>query len=187
MGKVIRYAATAFVFIVCGLFILRCCMAADKSKFSALTATDALRSAWADGESEVLTCRVEAELAEDGYFSAYGFFWNPESGEMQFAVRWNNSVYRYTDMPEGHEYVFEVRNETTGETWPARAIAADSMSVYNYRKMTAEGVTIGEGDLVSVVMLLRDGFESRQVLKHAEQPLGPAKIKKAFLEEIGNS
>ena len=185
MGKVIKNVALAFVFLVCALFILRCCLAADKSKFSAPQATDALRQAWADGDSELLTCRVEAELAEDGYFAAYGFFWNPESGEVQLAVRWNNSVYRYTDMPEGHEFSFILRDETTGESWPGRTVASDKLSIYNYRKLIFDGVNVGEGDLLTAIMELRDGFESRQVLKYEEQPMTAVKLKKAFLEQVG--
>ena len=184
MGKIVKTAALTLLFVVIALFVLRCCLAADKSKFSALTPTDALRGAWADGESEILTCRVEAELAADGYFSAYGFYYSPESGEVQFAVRWNRSVYRYTDMPEGHEFVFRLRDETTGEEWPASAIGADSMSVYSYRKMAVEGVRADDASQLTVVMELRDGFESTQVLKHAEQVFVPYKPKKGFLEEI---
>ena len=184
-GKIIKTAALAFLFIVIALFVLRCCLAADKSRFSGLTPTDALRSAWADGESEILSCRVEAELAADGYFSAYGFYYNPESGEVQFAVRWNRSVYRYTDMPEGHEFVFLLRDEVTGTEWPATAIEADSMSVYSYRKLVVEGVHADDGSQLTAVMVLRDGFESTQVLKHAEQVFVPYKPKKGFLEEIG--
>ena len=183
-GKIIKTAATAFVFVVIAMFVIRCCMAADKSKFSVLTPTDALRAAWSDGESDILTCKVEAELSADGYFAAYGFYYNPESGEVQFAVRWNRSVYRYTDMPEGHEFAFRLRNEATGEEWPARAIDADAMSVYSYRKMLAEGVRLDDASQLSVVMELRDGFESVQVLKHAEQPLVEYKPKKDFLSEV---
>ena len=185
MGKIVKRAATAIVFIIIGLFVIRCCMAADKSKFSSLTATDALKAAWADGESEILTVRVESEIAKDGYFSAYGFYYNPESGEVQFAVRWNRSVYRYTDMAEGHEFVFHLLNETTGETFPAHAAESDSLSVYQYRKMIAEGVRVGNEEQLTVVMELRDGFESVQVLKYAEQPFETYKVKSGFLREVG--
>ena len=185
MGKFVKRAATAIVFIVCGLFIIRCCMAADKSKFSGLVVTDALRQAYADGQSEIVTVKVESELAKDGYFAAYGFYYNPESGEVQFAVRWNESVYRYTDMEPGHEFSFHLENETTGETWPAEAIDSASLSVYRYRKMTAEGVKVADDELLTAVMELRDGFESRQVLKYAEQPFKPAKLPRSFLKDLG--
>ena len=184
MGKIIKRIATAILLLVCLMFIIRCCMAADKSKFSDLYATDALKSAWTDGESEILTVKVHAEMAQDGYFSAYGFYYNPESGEVQFAVRWNRSVYTYTDMEPGHEFSFHLLNETTGAVYPAFAVAEDSMTLYQYRKMLAEGVSVGEDEQLTVVMELRDGFESKQVLKYAEQVWKPYKVKKSFLKEV---
>ncbi len=184
-GKVVRITATVFVFVIIGLFIIRCWMAADKSRFSDLVPTDALRSAWADGDSEILTVKVESELAKDGYFAAYGFYYNPESGEVQFAVRWNRSVYRYTDMPEGHEFSFSLLNETTGEVWPAETAESGSMSIYQYRRMRAEGVSVGDGEQLTVVMELRDGFDSRQVLKYAEQPFETVRVRAKLLKELG--
>lgn len=183
-GKIVRIAASVFVFAVIGLFVIRCWMVADKSRFSSPIPTDALRSAWADGESEMLTVKISAELAEDGYFSAYAFFYNPESGEAQFAVRWNRSVYRYTDMPVGHEFTFFLLNETTGEVFPAVAVESAHMSIYQYRRMIAEGVKVGPDEQLTAVMDLRDEFESRQVLKYAEQPFVPAKVRGKLLKQL---
>ena len=183
-GKVVRIAATVFVFVVIGLFVIRCWMAADKSRFSDPIPTDALRSAWADGESEMLTVKISAELAKDGYFSAYGLYYNPESGEAQFAVRWNRSVYGYTDMPEGHEFTFYLLNETTGEVFPAQAVESAHMSVYQYRRMIAEGVRVAADEQLTAVMDLRDEFDSRQVLKYAEQPFVSAKLKGKLLKQL---
>lgn len=185
-GRVVRIAATTVVFVIIGLFVIRCWMVADKSRFSDLVPTDALRSAWADGESEILTVKVESELAKDGYFAAYGFYYNPESGEVQFAVRWNRSVYRYTDMPEGHEFSFSLLNETTGAVYPAEAVESGSMSIYSYRRMRAEGVKVENEEQLTAVMELRDGFDSRQVLKYAEQPFLTYKVKAKFIKSLAN-
>jgi len=183
-GKVVRIVATVFVFVVIGLFVIRCWMVADKSRFSDPIPTDALRSAWADGESGMLTVKISAELAKDGYFSAYGFYFNPESGEAQFAVRWNRSVYSYTDMPEGHEFTFYLLNETTGAVYPASAVESASMSIYQYRRMIAEGVSVGEDEQLTAVMELRDEFDSRQVLKYAEQPFNEYRLKGKLLKQL---
>ena len=183
-GRVVRIAATVIIFLVIGLFVLRCCMVADKSRFSSLMPTDALRSAFADGESEILTVKVEAELASDGYFAAYAFFYNPESGEVQLAVRWNRSVYRYTDMAQGHEFSFYLLNETTGETYPAAAVGSAHMSMYQYRKLLCPGVSLAADEQLTAVMELRDGFESRQVLKYAEQDFKTCKIPSKILRQL---
>ncbi len=183
-GRIVRIAATTVVFVVIGLFVIRCCMVADKSRFSSLMPTDAVKNAFADGESVLYTVKVESEMAEDGYFAAYGFYYNPESGEVQFAVRWNRSVYRYTDMPEDHEFSFYLLNETTGQICPAVSAGSERMSMYQYRKMLAEGVELAEDEQLTAVMVLRDGFESRQVLKYAEQKWTEYTPKAKLLEEL---
>ena len=73
-GKIAKILALIFIFSVCGLFVRRCCMVADKSRFSSPAPTEALRAAFADGESGIKTVKVSAELADDGYFAAYAVF-----------------------------------------------------------------------------------------------------------------
>lgn len=176
MVKIIKRIATALLFIVCGMFILRCCLVADKSIFDDLYATDSLRTAYADGEFAVQTVEVEREIADDGYFAAYAFCFVPETGEVQVTVRWNDSVYDYTGMTPGHEYSFHLLNEATGETFPLTALDAEKRLMYSYRKLSASGVNLGEADTLTVVMELRDGFESTQVIRYGEQPLEEYKL-----------
>ncbi len=185
MVKIIKNTATVILFIICAMFILRCCMVADKSVFDELYLTDALTSAAADGIPEVKTVKVEREIADDGYFSAYAFYYVPENGEVQVTVRWNDSVYDYTSMTEGHEYSFHLLNETTGETFPLEAIDAKKRSIYNYRKLDATSVSLGEADTLTVVMELRDGFESTQVVRFGEQPLEEYRLSRAERRELG--
>ena len=184
MEKVVKTIGVIIVLSLCGMFVIRCILVADKSAFSSPSATDALKSAYADGESLTYTVEISPEMAEDGYFSAYGFYYNVESGEVQFAVRWNNSVYDYTDMEKGYEYTFLLRNETTGEEYAAVSFDSTEKFMYNYRHLKAEGVSIGENDEVTAIMELRDGFESRQVIKYGEQPMEEYKIKSGFKKEL---
>lgn len=184
MGKIFWRITTAVILIFCGLIIWRCCIAADKSKFSDLTVTDSLTQAYSDGESVIYTVKVAAELADDGYFTTYGFFYNPESSEVQLAVRWNDSVYEYTDMEEGHEYSFYLLNETTGEKYPATAVDSARATMYNYRKLIAPGVKLENEEKLVIVMELRDGYESSMVIKHAEQPFEAYKLPKKLAEEL---
>lgn len=172
------------MFTICGLFILRCCMVSDKSVFDEIYPTDALRSAYSDGESLMYTVDMQAELADDGYFAAYAFYYNPESGEVQLAVRWNDSVYDYTGMEVGHEYVFHLLNETTGKIYPAETVDSTERLMYSYRKLVIPGVAINEGDQITAVMELRDGFESTQVLKYGEQELEEYRVRGSLLKEL---
>lgn len=184
MGKIIKNTVMAIMFILCAMFIFRCCLVSDKSVFDDLTVTDSLRSAYSDGESVIYTAHQYDELSEDGYFSAYAFYYNPESGEVQFAVRWNDSVYEYTEMDEGHEYAFHLLNEATGEIYPAEAIDSKEKLMYNYRKLTVPGMVIGQTDQITAVMELRDGFESTQVMKYDGQELEEYKVKGKLLDEL---
>ena len=187
MVKIIKRIATAILFIICGMFIFRCCMVADKSIFDELYATDTLVTAYADGDFAVKTVKVEKEIADDGYFSAYAFYFIPETGEVQVTVRWNDSVYGYTDMTQGHEYVFRLLNEATGETFPLTSLEAKKRAIYNYRKLTASGVNLGDADTLTVVMELRDGFESTQVVRYGEQPLEDYKLSGGDKKTLGGN
>lgn len=184
MGKIIGRIATIIIFILCGLLIWRCCLVSDKSKFSTPSATEALKSAYSDGESDIFTVDVAAELADDGYFCAYGFYYNAESGEVQVAVRWNNSVYGYTDLDEGHEFSFYLLNETTEEKYPLAVIGSDKANMYNYRQLSAADVKLENDEKLTIVMELPDDYESSQVLKHAEQPFETYKLPKKLAAEL---
>lgn len=176
MEKFVKNFATAIVLIVCAMFVVRCFMVADKSTFSKPLKTDAMTAAYADGESVTYTVDIQKEISDDGYFSAYAFYYTPESGEVQLTVRWNNSVYEYTDMTEGHEFSFYLLNETTGAKYPMTAVESKDKNIYNFRRLTASGVTISDTDSVIAVMELRDGFESTHPIKYAEQPMDECKV-----------
>lgn len=179
MEKFVKYTASAILFILCGMFIFRCCMVADKSTFDSLDLTDGLASALADGETTVWTVdRVEREISESGYFCAYAFYWIPESSEVQCTVRWNDSAYEYTGMDAGYEYTFHLLNETTGETFPCTAISSEKNSIYNFRKLVSSGVNLTDTERLTVVMELRDGYTDTQIIKFAEQPMKEYKVPK---------
>ena len=185
MEKFVKYAATAILFILCGMFVFRCCMVADKSTFSDLAVTPGLTEAYADGDSTVYTVpRVEREISESGYFCAYGFYWIPETGEVQVTVRWNDSAYEYTGMEAGLDYTFHLLNETTGETFSCEAIGSEKNGIYNFRKLIASGVNLTETERLTVVMELRDGYTDTQIIKFAEQPVKTYKIPSSLLKEI---
>lgn len=184
MGKVIKTIGALIVLLLCGLFVFRCAIASDKSMFSKPIATERFSEAYADGESLTYTVDIAGELSTDGYFSVYGFYYNTESGEAQFAVRWNDSVYKYTDMESGHEFSFLLRNDTTGDEFPAECVDSGEKWMYSYRRLIAEGVSVGENDQLSAVMQLRDGFESVHVIKYDEQPFDEYKLKSSLLKEL---
>ena len=167
MKKFVKILATVIVFGFIGLFIFRCCMSADKSVFSEPVMTDAISAL--DGEYTLYTHTQTTELSTDGYFKAYKMYYCPEAREVQLAVRWNDSAYSYTDMPEGYEFTFRVKNDTTGEEYPCEVIESDKKAIYNYRRIVAEGVSLASDEQLSVIMEVNDTYESTQIVKCAEQ------------------
>jgi len=185
MEKFVKYTATAILFIVCAMFVFRCCMVADKSTFDELAVTPGLTAALADGESDIYSVpRVEREISESGYFCAYAYYWIPEAGEIQCTVRWNDSAYEYTGMTEGTEYVFHLLNETTGETFPCTVLDSAKKGIYNFRKLAASNASVTDTERLTVVMELRDGYTDTQIIKFAEQPMSKYKVPTSLLKEI---
>jgi len=178
MKKFVKIFAYIIIFTLCGAFILRCFLVADKSLFSKLSVTEEMKAAYTEeGAGDfVKTVDISAEISEDGYFCAYGFYYIPSVNQAQLAVRWNDSVYGYTDMEEGTEFSFLLLNETTGESYPCEAVDAKEKYMYNFRKLVAKDVSFGPDDQIVAVMLLRDGFTSKQVICYAEQPLEDHKL-----------
>ncbi len=181
MQKFVKVFGYIIIFTLCAAFIIRCIMVADKSVFSKLTVTDEMIAAYTEDSAVgfVKTVDIAAELSDDGYFSAYAFYYTPSASQAQLTVRWNDSVYEYTAMEFGTEFEFELLNETTGESYPCQTVDAKEKTIYNFRKLMADGVVFGPDDEIVIVMKLRDGFTSRQVICYAEQPLEDYKLSKA--------
>lgn len=184
MEKFVKNFATFILLAVCAMFVIRCFMVADKSVFSKPMPTDLLKSAYSDGESVTYTVDIQKEISDDGYFSAYAFYYTPESGEVQLAVRWNDSVYEYTDIAAGHEFSFYLLNETTGAKYPMTAVESKDKNIYNFRRLTAEGVSLGENEQMVVVMELRDGYVSTHPLKYAEQMMDEYRLPSSVRKEM---
>jgi len=177
MKKFVKIFAYVILFTLCAAFIIRCIMVADKSTFSKLTVTEEMVAAYSGESAEfVKTVDISDEIAADGYFCAYGFYYVPSAGQAQLAVRWNDSVYKYTEIPFGTEFEFELLNETTGVSYPAETVDAKEKTIYNFRKLIVNGVEFGPDDEIVIVMNLRDGFTSRQVICYAEQSMEEYKL-----------
>jgi len=185
MEKTVKRIGVVLVAVLCGLFIFRCCMVADTSVFGKPTATDALREAYADGESVLYRHDQTEEIADDGYFAAYAMYYNPESGEVQLAVRYNNSVYDYTYTEEGTEFSFVLENETTGERFPCEIIESKNRSLYRYRRLRTTVTSIDSADQIVAVMLVNDEYESRQVVKYDGQPWKEYAITSSLKKALG--
>ena len=186
MKKFVKILASVIVFLIIGLFIFRCCMVADRSFGKTPYPTDALKTAFADGDAVVYTHDQTAEIASDGYFSAFNLFYCPEAEEAQFSVRWNDSAYEYTDTEVGHEFTFVLVNETTGDEYPCSVIESDSRALYNYRRLAVQDAVISSGDQISAHMIVNDGYSSKQVIKYDGQAFKEYKLPAKLLNELAD-
>jgi len=172
MKKFVKIFAYVIIFTLCASFIIRCIMVADKSPFAKPVMTDEMIAAYTEEDvGFIQTVDVAPEMSESGYFCAYGFYYVPTVGQAQLAVRWNDSAYKYTDVTPGTEFAFELVNETTGERYPCRAVEEKERTLYNFRRLIADGAVFGPDDEIAVVMSIRDGYTDRQIVCYAEQPM----------------
>ncbi len=189
MKKFVKIFAYVIIFTLFGAFIIRCIMVADKSTFAKPMMTAQMIDAYSDGAADgfVQTVDVAREMSEAGYFCAYGFYYVPAVSQAQVTVRWNDSAYTYTDMAEGTEFAFVLRNETTGEEFPAVAVEEKEKSIYNFRRLVIDNVTFGADDELAVVMLLRDGHTDRQIVRAEGQPVESYRLSGKELALLGGA
>ena len=183
MNKAIKIVATVVVILLCGMFIFGCCMASDRSVYSVPYATDALKDAYSDGESVIYKHLQTTEISPDGYFSAYSLYYNPESGEAQVAVRWNDSIHRYTDTEPGTEFGFILVNNTTGEEYPCTIIESSEKSIYNYRHYACTADFSSE-DQISAALMITDDYRSEMIVKYPGQAFTEYKLPKKLVNDL---
>lgn len=169
-AKIIKTFIYAVVLLLCALIILRCCASGDRSSFTELSVTPAMVDAYADGEFEILRLEEDAsEITSDGYFSAYGFRYIPETKELQITVRWNVSTWEYLNLPADTTLDFYLCcNDDTATLRTPDRIEASTKSLYRYEKLSWSNVELGEDDW-QVYMDRQDGEYSIAPIRYKEQ------------------
>jgi len=170
VGRIAKNTVIFLLFFICGLFIFRCCFAADRSTLNDIIPTDGLRAAYAaDGELEILSHEVVREISEDGYMAAYAFVWIPEAGEVQLTVRYNDSVYEYNGLPAGDTFTFVLTDSKSGKVYEAAVLAEEKKWMYNFRRLSFSGVEITEGNDLVLCMLCGGEEISQDTVHYADQ------------------
>ena len=188
-GRIAKGIVVAFVAIFNIMFIFRCCVAADQSHLNTLIATDALRTAYADGDAGIITHDMAAEIAENGYMSCYAFAWSPEAEEVQITVRYNNSVYEYNGLPEGDEFLFTLKESVTGTIYTPSHIETDEMWMYNYRRLVFSNVEADEASNLVLFMHHGETQISSDTIHYADQNVvnEPYKLSRKEKEALGGN
>lgn len=169
-SKIIKIFIKVVILVLCGLIILRCCASGDRSSYTDLLVTPEMSAAYVNGTLEVLKLEEDAsEITTDGYFSAYGFRYVPETKQLQVTVRWNVSTWDYLNLPEGTEMDFYLCcNDDTSTFRVPDVVESYEKSLYQYRVLQWNDVEIGE-DNWQVYMDRQDGEYSVAAIRYMEQ------------------
>lgn len=200
--KWLKHIIKGFVVICCIALIWRVLFAGSEATLDELIPTTALSQVYKDkGDIEILTNEIADEISESGYFSAYSFFYSPETKEVQVTVRYNNSTldalhdfdfYLYTVdtsvAPVDTEIATGESNNTVEDGvrlhngYPMSEILepvaeytqTDEILFYNYEKLVFRGVEVKEGTniIISLCAAGDKDDEKAVITAHfAEQPL----------------
>ena len=182
--KIIGRLFLTLLFLIIAFLVIRVVIASDESVMDDIIATDNLKEAYKNGESEIfaLTHNVPYQISEkDGYFSAYSFVYIPSANQLQIVVRYNNTVYRQLadreaekvekdplydaiTVSEGEEFLFVLRNEKTGEEILPTVVESAEKWMYQYRRLVFDGVTVDKECDLWIDMRPADGEETINML-----------------------
>lgn len=169
-GTVAKIFVSAIVFILCGLFILRCCVAADEGVLSTLTITDMLREAYAaDPNMEMLTHDTPFEISEDGYMTAYALVIIPKAEQVQITVRYNDSIFSYNNLPEDAPFTYTLTDSESGAVIAAVPAEQAEKWMYNYRRLVFDGVPFTEESNLTVAIWCGEEKITEELIHHADQ------------------
>lgn len=169
-GTVAKIVVSAIVFILCGLFILRCCVAADESVLHTLTVNDALKAAYAANPSlSMITHDTPFEISEDGYMSAYGLIIIPDLSQVQITVRYNDSITDYNRLPADAPFTYTLTESVTGTVITAAPTAQEEQWMYNYCRLVFDGVPFTEESNLTVAIWYGEEKITEELIHHADQ------------------
>lgn len=188
------------VALACIALLWRVFFAGSEITLDEFIPTKATAAAYSEnGSLKIITNEVVEEISEGGYFSAYGFFYSPETKELQVTVRYNNSTldrlkdidfFLYTVDTSGEPFDAEKESVVDAEGnvielyqgYPKSETIAplteytqtDEILFYNYEKLVFPGVEIDEHTNVIISLCSAGDMDAEKavVTPHfAEQPM----------------
>lgn len=169
-GTVAKIVVSAIVFILCGLFILRCCVAADQSVLDSLTVNEALKRAYAaDPSLSMITHDTPFEISEDGYMTAYALVIIPDAEQVQITVRYNDSIFSYNSLPEDAPFTYTLTDSESGAVIAAVPAEQAEKWMYNYRRLVFDGVPFTDESNLTVAIWCGEEKITEELIHHADQ------------------
>lgn len=169
-GTVAKAVVSAVVFLLCGLFIFRCCAEANRSFLSDITPNDALNAAYAaNPDLTMITHDMPFEISADGYMTAYALVMIPEIAQVQITVRYNESIYEYNDLPAGADFTYTLTDSVTGQEIEAVPAEEDAYWMYSYRRLVFNGIALTDENNLTVAIYCGGEKITEELIHHADQ------------------
>lgn len=148
VGKLLKWLLIALILFVYGLFMLRICSQGEPESMKRFYWTQSsigLYSSASDTFS-VAVSTPDKNIDDDGLFSVSSVYYMPQTGEIQFTVRYNNSTvkgiredYSLDADPVGEVFVY-ILTDANGVAYTSYSFTSASKFVHNYRKVVFEGI-----------------------------------------------
>ena len=169
-GRIAKITVIVILYILIGLFIFRCCFAANHSTLSDLYPTDSLIAASSDGQiPDMLTHDVVSEVAPDGNMAAYAFVYIPEIREVQITVRYNDSIFEKESLPVDTAFTFTLTDSDTKTEVTGEIVATESIWMYTYLRIVFRDVAISDTNDLLLQMYAGNTAVSVDVIHYKDQ------------------
>lgn len=169
-GRIAKITVIVILYILIGLFIFRCCFAANHSTLSDLYPTDSLIAAAADGDIPgMLTHDVVSEVAPDGNMACYAFVYIPEIREVQITVRYNDSIFEKESLPADTAFTFTLTDSDTKAEVTGEIVATESIWMYTYQRIVFRDVAISDTNDLLLQMYAGNTAVSVDVIHYKDQ------------------
>ena len=169
-GRIAKIVVITILYILIGLFIFRCCFAANHSTLSDLYPSEGLIAACADGEIPAMqTHDVVTEVSQDGNIACYAFVYIPEIREVQVTVRYNDSIYGRKSLPPEAEFTFRLTDSDTKEEISGTVADTKTIWMYTYHRLVFRDVTISDTNDLLLQMYAGDTSVAVDVIHYKDQ------------------
>ena len=169
-GRIAKITVIVILYILIGLFLFRCCFAANHSTLSDLYPTDSLIAAAADGEiPEMLTHDVVTEVAQDGNMACYAFVYIPELREIQITVRYNDSIFEKESLPRDTAFTFTLTDSDTKTEVTGEIVDSKKIWMYTYHRLVFRDIAVSDTNDLLLQMYAGEKAVSVDVIHYKDQ------------------
>ncbi len=155
--RILRGVFLGICALVLILMLIRIFLMSDNKALTDIYPTENARAAYANG-AELLSHDVFEDIADDGYYSANGIIWCPDTGELQITGRYNDSLFNYLECADTVEFTWRLEDKGANKTYEGEVVDSAEKYIYNYRKIIFEGVEISDESELYLFLCYEDKY-----------------------------